>query len=153
QVVQANGAKVWLLISAMPQREPPGVTIWYGAATDMTLQKAAAAELLESEARFRSLTELSSDWYWEQDSQFRVVRLEGALVQGDGCAGVARIGQAFWETGALNMAPEDWDQHRAGLRERRTFHELELQGQDGGRIAWMALSGQPIVDEQGRLLG
>ena len=27
------------------------------------------AELRESEARFRSLTELASDWYWEQDEQ------------------------------------------------------------------------------------
>ncbi len=32
----------------------------------------------ESEKRFRSLTALSSDWYWEQDAQYRFVRFEGA---------------------------------------------------------------------------
>src|SRR5262249_51729062 len=92
QVARADGGLAWLLFSAMPQREATGSTTWYGAATDITQQKAAAAELRDSEARFRSLTELSSDWYWEQDSDFRVVRLEGALVSGDSCAGVARIG-------------------------------------------------------------
>jgi diguanylate cyclase (GGDEF)-like protein/PAS domain S-box-containing protein len=153
QVALPKGGLAWLLVSATPQREH-GMLMWYGAVTDITLQKTAAAELLESEARFRSLTELSSDWYWEQDGEFRVVRLEGALVTGDNCAGVARIGQPFWETGALNMSPEDWEQHRAGLRERRTFHELELQGQGAdGQIYWMALSGQPIVDAQGGLQG
>ena len=30
------------------------------------------AELRESEARYRSLTELASDWYWEQDENMRV---------------------------------------------------------------------------------
>ena len=29
--------------------------------------QARTAELRESEARYRSLTELASDWYWEQD--------------------------------------------------------------------------------------
>lgn len=32
----------------------------------------ALASLRESEARFRSLADLSVDWYWEQDDQFRV---------------------------------------------------------------------------------
>jgi hypothetical protein len=31
--------------------------------------KERTAELGESEARYRSLTELASDWYWEQDER------------------------------------------------------------------------------------
>jgi PAS domain-containing protein len=34
-------------------------------------RRAADAALAESEARFRSLAELSSDWYWEQDAELR----------------------------------------------------------------------------------
>ena len=36
----------------------------------------------ESEARLRALTHLSSDWYWEQDAEFRFTRLEGRQVAG-----------------------------------------------------------------------
>src|SRR6185369_11948129 len=51
--------------------------------TDITQRARAEQALRESEARFRSLTALSSDWFWEQDSEFRYSRLEGRHVSGD----------------------------------------------------------------------
>lgn len=39
------------------------------------------AELLESEARYRSLTELSSDWYWEQDENMNFSRISGPVLE------------------------------------------------------------------------
>jgi diguanylate cyclase (GGDEF)-like protein/PAS domain S-box-containing protein len=154
RVASADGGIAWLLASAVPQTASKGRVVWYGAVTDISQQKTWAAELQESEARFRSLTELSSDWYWEQDDNFRVVRLEGAPVTGSSCADVAVVGQTFWETGARNMGPEDWARHRADLAARRSFHELELQAHDAhGQLNWMALSGQPIFEADGRLRG
>jgi CheY-like chemotaxis protein len=38
----------------------------YNKVLEQTVQE-RTAELRESEARYRSLTELASDWYWEQD--------------------------------------------------------------------------------------
>jgi PAS domain S-box-containing protein len=38
------------------------------------------AELRESEARFRSLTELASDWYWEQDENGRFTKVSGPVL-------------------------------------------------------------------------
>jgi len=38
------------------------------------------AELRESEARFRSLTELASDWYWEQDEHGRFTKVSGPVL-------------------------------------------------------------------------
>lgn len=37
------------------------------------------AELRESEARFKSFTELSSDWYWEQDANGKFTRVSGPV--------------------------------------------------------------------------
>jgi PAS domain-containing protein len=38
----------------------------------------AHADLVQSEQRFRNLTRLSSDWFWEQDTNFQLVRIEGS---------------------------------------------------------------------------
>ncbi|MGB5081294.1 MAG: response regulator [Burkholderiales bacterium] len=39
------------------------------------------AELRESEARYRSLTELASDWYWEQDENGKFTRVSGPVLE------------------------------------------------------------------------
>jgi PAS domain S-box-containing protein len=39
------------------------------------------AELRESEARYRSLTELASDWYWEQDEKGDFTRVSGPVLE------------------------------------------------------------------------
>src|SRR5271156_2541922 len=39
------------------------------------------AELRESEARYRSLTELASDWYWEQDETGRFTKVSGPVLE------------------------------------------------------------------------
>jgi CheY-like chemotaxis protein len=39
------------------------------------------AELRESEARFRSLTELASDWYWEQDENGNFISVSGPVLE------------------------------------------------------------------------
>ena len=39
------------------------------------------AELRESEARFRSLTELASDWYWEQDQDGKFTKVSGPVLE------------------------------------------------------------------------
>ena len=39
------------------------------------------AELRESEARYRSLTELASDWYWEQDENGSFTKVSGPVLE------------------------------------------------------------------------
>jgi PAS domain S-box-containing protein len=49
-----------------------------------TLERTVAertAELRESEARFRSLTELASDWYWEQDEHGQFTKMSGPVLE------------------------------------------------------------------------
>jgi PAS domain S-box-containing protein len=39
------------------------------------------AQLAESEAKYRSLTELASDWYWEQDADGNFTRVSGPVLE------------------------------------------------------------------------
>jgi len=111
------------------------------------------SELQRSEERFRSLCDLSSDWYWEQDAQLRFTDIAGVAVRQD-----ARLqglqGHSLWDIAAANMDEADWASHRARVQARETFRDLELKriAQDGS-VMWISLSGEPIVDKSGALQG
>jgi len=58
------------------------------------LHRAEAEQAVrESEARFRSLTDLSSDWYWEQDAHFRFTFLSTRFAQKTGLELGGYLGQ------------------------------------------------------------
>jgi len=50
----------------------------YNKVLEQTVQE-RTAELQESEARYRSLTELASDWYWEQDENMNFTKVSGPV--------------------------------------------------------------------------
>ena len=111
------------------------------------------AELRESEARFRSLSDLSSDWYWETDAQGRFVQLAGDL-SANGITQADVLGRTRWELGALNMNEADWATHRAVLASKQPFRDLELQRRrPDGTLHWISVSGVPLLDGQGALRG
>ena len=121
---------------------------------DVTEQQKVHQELRASEQRFRSLTRLSSDWYWVQDEQFRFVQFEGNREAKTQRLEAGDLGQTRWEIGADNMAEADWQVHRAALEARQVFRELELQRRrDDGTAYWISVSGEPIVDEAGEFHG
>jgi diguanylate cyclase (GGDEF)-like protein/PAS domain S-box-containing protein len=111
--------------------------------------------LRQSEERFRSLTQLSSDWYWEQDAQLRFTRFSGG--QGDekwgGDQGVA-IGLKRWEIPGLAPLSGTWEEHRAVLEARQPFRNFEYLrvAEDGGR-RYVASSGEPVFDAHGEFAG
>jgi PAS domain S-box-containing protein len=121
---------------------------------DVSARNRAEAALRESEQRFRVLTELSVDFYWEQDEQYRFIERVGHTWERRAYPASEVIGKARWELPALNMSAEDWKRHRADLEARREFRNLEIERPlPGGGTRWISTSGQPIFDAQGRFRG
>jgi diguanylate cyclase (GGDEF)-like protein/PAS domain S-box-containing protein len=154
RVCQPDGSTRWMRGNSITVREPNGDLVSYGALSDITERKEAQDRLQESEARFRSLTDLSSDWYWETDEHFRFTNFVGyrdgksILTQEDS------LGKTRWELGAMNLSDEDWEAHRRVLAAHQPFRDLELQRLDAlGKVYWVAVSGTPIFDEKGRFRG
>jgi len=120
---------------------------------DIREQLRAEAALQESEARFRALTELSSDLYWEQDSRYRFTRVEGRYATRNDQALLQQlIGRTRWDTGL--QAEGGWEAHLAILEARKPFHDLVMWRTlaDGTR-RYLSVSGEPIFDSAGRFAG
>jgi PAS domain S-box-containing protein len=125
-------------------------------ANDGLEQQVAArtSALQESEARFRALTDLSSDWYWEQDQDFRFTLMSGELLTRTGIDVAQHIGKTRWELAAVNLDDTDWAEHRACLERHEPFRDFEMRRPDrNGRMHWVSISGEPIFDDAGRFTG
>jgi diguanylate cyclase (GGDEF)-like protein/PAS domain S-box-containing protein len=118
------------------------------------LQRASAEQARrDSEVRFRSLTNLSADWYWELDASYSFTRLQGRNVTG-GDEDLSRrlIGIRRWESGL--EVEGGWDAHRALLDARKPFYEaLMWRPMADGRIRYMSISGEPIFTAEGSFAG
>jgi PAS domain S-box-containing protein len=110
--------------------------------------------LRESEERFRALTALSSDWYWEQDEQYRFVMLSGDVASSTGLSAQQHVGKTQWELPALNLSEADWQRHRALLQAHQEFRDFEIRRPDGAtRMHWTSVSGSPMFDAHGVFRG
>jgi PAS domain S-box-containing protein len=125
-----------------------------GACADITDRRAAETRLRESEERFRALTQLSSDWYWEQDEELRFIDVSSPVEQLAGSSAGSHIGKRRWELPAVGVSEAEWAAHRALLERREPFRNLEYRRvNEKGEIIWMSVNGDPIFDAAGRFKG
>ncbi|WP_194965970.1 PAS domain S-box protein [Polaromonas sp. Pch-P] len=121
---------------------------------DITERIVAEARLRHSQARFRSLTRLSSDWYWELDEQFRFTRLSGGVTEQAGVSLSDYLGKTRWEIDTSPRNRAAWMQHRAQLERHETFRNFEYEHQHkDGRVLVFCISGEPVLDAQGNFTG
>lgn len=112
--------------------------------------------LREAARRYEGFVRLSSDWYWEQDEQFRFTYFSSEFHEITGVAPDQAIGKTRWEGLGRGAEAEgvDWVGHRETLRAHRPFRNLEYSSRLGpGRTIWFRTSGQPKFDEEGRFTG
>lgn len=146
--------RIWVREHAHAVYDGKGEILFYeGTVEDITQRRQIQERLRESEQRFRSLTELSADWYWEQDADFRFSRYEGS-VEKSGLPSEFAAGRTRWEMGSLNLTEADWEVHRALLYAYQPFQDFEIQRHHPiiGNY-WFSVSGQPIFDSEGEFAG
>lgn len=116
----------------------------------------ALDQLRESEARFRSLTELSSDWYWEQDSDLRFTRFEGRNKELVAALREEFIGKRSWELDVQGADSENSALYtlKENMENHRSFYDvILLRRLSDGSNHYFSTSGEPVFDEAGRFAG
>jgi len=149
----AHGEQKWVWEQGIGVFSAAGELICLeGFITDITERVQAEERMRESEARFRSLAQLSSDWYWEVDAANRFTRFEGGHVENYKSAFRGYIGKRPWEIGLYD---EHGNEPQRVLHEaHKPFREIALQYRTkSGRRYFVTVSGEPVFEADGRFAG
>jgi PAS domain S-box-containing protein len=110
------------------------------------------AELRESEARYRSLTELASDWYWEQDKDGKFTKVSGPVLDMLGIR-VEGLGEE------PNEQPGGWNESQrtalqATIAARQPFLDFAFSRvhADGSKQQFL-VSGEPMFNQSCHFIG
>ena len=168
-LAKATGTRASLAVPVLAQDEVIGVLIFQshevrppderllqamqliGGQIGQLLRRAKAEEAVRaSEERFRSLCELSSDVFWEQDAELRFTSVGGSAI----LESRAMLGKRRWELGYANLSEADWAAHRAVLEAHEPFRDFEVchRGPHGEEV-WFSVSGEPVFDPSGTFAG
>ncbi len=124
----------------------------YNTVLEQTVQE-RTAELRESEARYRSLTELASDWYWEQDENGAFTKVSGPVLEMLGI----RVPSLAGETGSVQ--PAGWNEAeretlQSTIAARQPFLDFAFSrvNADGSQQQFR-VSGEPMFNRASRFIG
>jgi len=109
-----------------------------------------------SEARFRSLTEMSTDFYWESDAQHRFTLRSCSKreSQDEVFQQISFIGQLRWEVPHILPEAAGWQAHRRVLQAHQPFRDFEMARLgSNGRVHYLSASGDPVFDAHGVFAG
>jgi len=124
----------------------------YSKVLEQTVRE-RTAELRESEARYRSLTELAADWYWEQDENGSFTKVSGPVlemlgIRVDGLAGDTNgVPVAGW-----NEAEREVLQARIAARQPFLDFVFSRINSDGSQQKFQ-VSGEPMFNQSSRFIG
>ncbi len=116
------------------------------------------AELRESEARYRNLTELASDWHWEQDENMHFTKVSGPVLEMLGIQDESLLGESkIGEPGSVQV--KGWNETerkvlQANIAARQPFLDFVLSrvNVDGSQQKFQ-VSGEPVFDQSCRFIG
>ena len=124
----------------------------YSKVLEQTVQE-RTAELRESEARYRSLTELASDWYWEQDENGNFTKVSGPVLEMLGVRVDPLVGAAGGvQASGWNEAERTALQATIAARQPFLDFVFSRRNADGSQQKFQ-VSGEPMFNQSCRFIG
>src|SRR5260221_579356 len=146
-----DGSRVPVLIGGAAFDE--GIKRGVAFVVDIAERKCAELALADSEARFRNLTEISSDFFWETDAEHRYSSIEFGVAY----VGIRelsfKLGRARWEIPSPSPDETGWAPHRAGLPPQQRVFDFGFSRMENGKERFYEISGEPRFDARGGFLG
>ena len=115
-VVQGGDRPGFAVVNALAIAALVGVFVFFlfqGAVED---REQASVALANSEERFRSLTALSADWFWETDSEHRISWIAGGQSMLKLFGSELAYGRRVWEIPGIDVPEDALAAHLVALR-------------------------------------
>jgi len=149
-----DGTPQWMLVRKSRLIAPDGDRLVVLVLMDVTVRRATELALRHSESRFRHLTQLSADWYWEQDDQFRFSFMSSEVASKSGVRGSTSLGLTRWDHPGVDTTSADWDAHRVACLAHKEFRDFTYRRiAEDGSVRWLSVSGEPMFDDSGQFTG
>ena len=117
----------------------------------------SVAEKQSAEERFKDLAEAASDWFFEQDENFRFTFVSARFEELTGIPAWRLLGQTRWEDAAAISAASgdvDWQQHIATMQAHEDWRDFcYTLTAENGEERIISTSGKAIFDSDGRFRG
>jgi len=123
----------------------------YNRVLEFTVEE-RTAELRESEARFRRLTELASDWYWEQDETGHFSKVSGPVLEMLGIQAEHAIDGSTDPIASWNESERALLQATIAARQPFIDFIFNRTNADGSQQQFR-VSGEPMFDQTCRFTG
>lgn len=98
--------------------------------------------------------DVTSDWYWEQDKEFRFTKFEGSNAEYQRISLNKLIGKRRWELDIFPTEASSLEEHINDCKQHRPFRnfEYEVVGMNG-EARYFSISGVPLFDDLGEFSG
>jgi PAS domain S-box-containing protein len=154
RIQHGDGSTLWVLDRSRPLRTRDGHLQFVGSLIDLTARRAAEAQLIESEQRFRDVSEAAGEFIWEVNKDGVFVYTSRRVTEVLGIEPEALLGRSPFE-----FVPEE-DQESVHQRSleihaaRLAFRNFEHRVlRADGTPRWLSISGVPIYDAAGQVTG
>ncbi|MCX6284656.1 MAG: PAS domain S-box protein [Bacteroidetes bacterium] len=155
EVLRLDGQRRWIIVTATPQYDSNGqFSGTFGIFRDMTRNKLAEARVKESEERLSAIVDLTNDYIWEIDPQWRYTYVSSKVYDILGYRPEDLLGKSPFAF----MLPDDVEAVKEELRKfvhdykplnfltNRVIHR-------DGHIVYLESSGIPLFDSNGKYTG
>lgn len=128
-----------------------GQRLVLAAVRDITSIRQIERMCRRNETRFRALTLLSSDWYWETDDQLRFTYFSDMDAAKSAVPPTEKLGKTRFELPIEFESEAARRAHQETLQSRTPFRDLYVRSIETGK--WSCVSGEPVFDDRGRFVG
>ena len=158
RLCRKDGSIIWTRSQGLVSRmSPSGAPLeLMGISVDISATKQALDDLRDSELRFRTFAELSSDWFWELDAEGCFTNVSASSLRNRQVQQVreAVLGRQWQSLNPALAALPQWKALGTLMQRQLPFHDLVLPYRSAGNSTrWWNLSGAPIWNSQSLLSG
>ena len=151
EIIRPDGERRWIIVTATPQYDADrNFTSTFGIFRDITKRKQTETKLRESEQRLHEIVDLTNDWIWEIDPEWKYSFVSPKIFDILGYLPEEMISKSPFDF----LIPEDVAKVKEGVR--NLVHQykplnaiVNRARHKNGELVYLETSGIPVFSEQG----